>query len=104
MKRLQGQGGKRHTRWRELIACVWPLSKRKGKEARSAQIGSVCGTGGCAPPPACRVRAPLVPAWFLASILACIAGMIITSALMIWKSLILFTGSESPVSGPEYDA
>ena len=26
------------------------------------------------------------------------AGLIITSALMIWKSLILFTGSESPVS------
>ena len=25
-------------------------------------------------------------------------GLIITSALMIWKSLILFTGSESPVS------
>ena len=25
--------------------------------------------------------------------------MIITSALMIWKSLVLFTGSESPVSG-----
>ena len=27
------------------------------------------------------------------------AGMIITSALMIWKGLVLGTGSESPVGG-----
>lgn len=28
------------------------------------------------------------------------AGLIVTSALMIWKTLILVTGSESPVSTP----
>ncbi len=27
-----------------------------------------------------------------------VSGLIITSALMIWKTLILITGSESPVS------
>ena len=34
----------------------------------------------------------------LCSRLDCLcAGLIVTTALMIWKSLVLFTGSESPV-------
>lgn len=28
----------------------------------------------------------------------CAAGLVVTSALIIWKSLMLITGSESPVS------
>ena len=32
------------------------------------------------------------------SVACCLPGLIITSALMIWKTLILLTGSESPVS------
>ena len=46
---------------------------------------------------------PRVPALSLSIYLSIssqqhLLGLIITSALMIWKSLILFTGSESPVN------
>ena len=43
---------------------------------------------------------PSFRCWMGMNLLApgvCFAGLIVASALMIWKSLILITGSESPV-------
>lgn len=70
---------------RQLLQQTVSLGTQAAKHNRTSPRGPSPLTATSVPHPSCSLT--VLP----------FAGLIITSALMIWKSLIVFTGSESPI-------